>query len=180
MFFKNNVKTTKKKDQKWGVGGGHWHNMAAFQTSNMWVIKPPIPPPKKKKKRMYPLRGFILWSLLKLARSSSPPPLKRIDIWPLLHLHWAISNSSQWSTTGIIKAFGIYHFICRQEHIKDPLLLIVKSNPCGGSGFPLSLFVWRHITVNKLLSASLNKTFPSFLPVVEACTEMRTQYLLAH
>ena len=24
--------------------------------------------------------------------------------------------------------------------------------------------VWRHITVNKVLSASLNKTFPSFLP----------------
>ena len=27
-------------------------------------------------------------------------------------------------------------------HIKEPLLLIEKSNPCGGSGFPLLLFEW--------------------------------------
>ena len=27
-------------------------------------------------------------------------------------------------------------------HIKDPLLLIGKSSPCGGSGFPLSLSEW--------------------------------------
>ena len=28
------------------------------------------------------------------------------------------------------------------EHIKEPLLLIGKSSPCGGSGFPLSLSEW--------------------------------------
>ena len=27
-------------------------------------------------------------------------------------------------------------------HIKEPLLLIEKSSPCGGSGFPLSLSEW--------------------------------------
>ena len=27
-------------------------------------------------------------------------------------------------------------------HIKEPLLLIGKSIPCGGSGFPLSLSEW--------------------------------------
>ena len=27
-------------------------------------------------------------------------------------------------------------------HIKEPLLLIGKSSPCGGSGFPLSLSAW--------------------------------------
>ena len=27
-------------------------------------------------------------------------------------------------------------------HIKEPLLSIGKSSPCGGSRFPLSLFVW--------------------------------------
>ena len=27
-------------------------------------------------------------------------------------------------------------------HIKEPLLLIGKSNPCGGCGFPLSLSEW--------------------------------------
>ena len=29
--------------------------------------------------------------------------------------------------------------VCGMVHIKDPLLLIVKSSLCGGSGFPLSL-----------------------------------------
>ena len=27
-------------------------------------------------------------------------------------------------------------------HIKEPLLLIAKSSPCDGSGFPLSLSEW--------------------------------------
>ena len=27
-------------------------------------------------------------------------------------------------------------------HVKEPLLLIGKSSPCGGSGFPLSLSEW--------------------------------------
>ena len=36
-------------------------------------------------------------------------------------------------------------------HIKDPLLLIGKSSPCGGRGFPLFLpYIRRHITVNKM------------------------------
>ena len=34
-------------------------------------------------------------------------------------------------------------------HIKEPLLLIGKSSPCGGSGFPLSLSEWS-LTVNKM------------------------------
>ena len=53
-------------------------------------------------------------------------------------------------------------------NIKEPLLLIGKSGPFGGSGFPLSLSKWSFITCltpynRKLnvLSASLNKTFPS-------------------
>ena len=32
--------------------------------------------------------------------------------------------------------------ICGTVHIKEPLLLIEKSSPCGGSGFPLSLHEW--------------------------------------
>ena len=52
-------------------------------------------------------------------------------------------------------------------YIKDLLLLIRKSIPrSGGSGFPLSLSsVLNHIIINiNVLRASLNKTFPSFLP----------------
>ena len=32
--------------------------------------------------------------------------------------------------------------VCGMVHIKEPLLLIEKSSPCGGSGFPLSLSEW--------------------------------------
>ena len=59
--------------------------------------------------------------------------------------------------------------VCGIVHMKEPLLLFGKSSPCG-TGFlsrylngPLP-YVRRHITVNKnVLSASLNKTFPSFI-----------------
>ena len=63
--------------------------------------------------------------------------------------------------------------VCGIMHIKEPMLLIGKSNPCSvGSGFPFSLSEWfftiyptpynRKFT--NVLSASLNKTFPSFPP----------------
>ena len=53
--------------------------------------------------------------------------------------------------------------VCGMVRIKEPLLLIEKSSPCGGSGFPLSLSEWSFticLTPN-VLSASLNKTFLS-------------------
>ena len=63
---------------------------------------------------------------------------------------------------------------CNQDHgmvhIKEPLLLIGKSSPCGGSGFPLSLSEWPFTICltpynrkSNLFSALLNKTFPSFI-----------------
>ena len=56
--------------------------------------------------------------------------------------------------------------VCGMMHIKEPLLLIGKSSPCGGSGFPLSLSEWSlcpppYNRKNNVLSASLNKTFTS-------------------
>ena len=63
----------------------------------------------------------------------------------------------------------MYYPVCVMMHIKEPLLLIGKSSLCGGSGFPLSLSEWSFtICVTpynrkyNVLSASLNKTFPSF------------------
>ena len=50
-------------------------------------------------------------------------------------------RSSQSSTTGVTKAVVCY-LICGMVHIKEPLLLIGKSSPFGGSGFPLSLSEW--------------------------------------
>ena len=37
---------------------------------------------------------------------------------------------------------GMCYPVCGMMHIKKTLLLIGKSSPCGGSGFPLSLFEW--------------------------------------
>ena len=68
------------------------------------------------------------------------------------------------------KGRGMCYPVCGMVHIKEPLLLIGKSSPCGGSGFPLSLSEWSFTICptpynrkKNVLSASLNKTFPSFL-----------------
>ena len=37
---------------------------------------------------------------------------------------------------------GMYYAVCGMMHIKEPLLLIRKSSPCDGSGFPLKLYEW--------------------------------------
>ena len=51
-----------------------------------------------------------------------------------------LSRSSQCPTTGVTKA--VVCAILSVVHIKEPLLLIGKSSPCGGSGFPLSRSQW--------------------------------------
>ena len=69
------------------------------------------------------------------------------------------------------KGRGMCYPVCVMVHIKEPLLIIEKSSPCsGGSGFTLSLCEWSYTicptAYNRkynVLSASLNKTFPSFL-----------------
>ena len=40
------------------------------------------------------------------------------------------------------KGRGMYYPIYGIVHVKEPLLLIGKSSPCGDSGFPLSLSEW--------------------------------------
>ena len=58
---------------------------------------------------------------------------------------------------------------CGMMHIKEPLLLIGKRSPCGGSRFHLSLSEWSFTIClmpynhKNVLSASLNKTFPFFI-----------------
>ena len=80
------------------------------------------------------------------------------------------------------KGRGVCYPVCGMVHIKEPLQLIGKSSPCGGSGFPLSLFEWAFticLTPYNLkynvLSASLNKTLPSFIVFVS--TTKRLQLL---
>ena len=53
-------------------------------------------------------------------------PLTYFSFQPVLH---------DWCNNGI----GRYYTVCGMIHIKEPLLLIGKSSPYGGSGFPLTL-----------------------------------------
>ena len=53
-----------------------------------------------------------------------------------------VACSSQCSMTGVTKAVVCVILSGGTMHIKEPLLLIGKSSPCGGSWFPLSLSEW--------------------------------------
>ena len=87
-------------------------------------------------------------------------PLSYFSFQPVLH---------DWCNKGC----GMCYPVCGIVHIKEPLLLIGKSSLCGSSGFPFSLSEWS-LTIclmpynrkENVLSASLNKTFPSFLPEI--------------
>ena len=66
-------------------------------------------------------------------------PLSYFSFYPVLH---------DWCNKG----HGMCHPVCRMMHIKEPLLLIGKSSPSGGSEFPLSLYEWFftiYLTPNK-------------------------------
>ena len=56
-------------------------------------------------------------------------PLSYFSFQPVLH---------DWCNKGCSMCYPV----CGIVHIKEPLLLIGKSSPCGGSGFPLSLSEW--------------------------------------
>ena len=53
-------------------------------------------------------------------------PLSYLSFQPVLH---------DWCNKGR----GMCYPVCGMVHIKEPLLLIGKSSPCGGSGFPLTI-----------------------------------------
>ena len=62
-------------------------------------------------------------------RSLMVDPLSYFSFQPVLH---------DWCNKGC----GMCYPVCWMMHVKEPLLLIRKSSPCGGSGFPLSLSEW--------------------------------------
>ena len=56
-------------------------------------------------------------------------PLSYFSFQPVLH---------DWCNKGRVMGYPV----CGMVHIKEPLLLIGKRSPCGGSSFPLSLSEW--------------------------------------
>ena len=93
-------------------------------------------------------KSVCSWCDVSSDRSFLVNPLRYFSFQPVLHDSYN-------------KGRGMYYPVCGMVHIKEPLLIIGKSNLCsGGSGFPpLSLSEWSFV-----LSASLNETFPSFFP----------------
>ena len=64
-------------------------------------------------------------------------PLSYFSFQPVLH---------DWCNKGR----GMCYPVCGMVHIKEPLLLIGKSSPCGGSGFP---FLTIRIVLNHMSDA---------------------------
>ena len=64
-----------------------------------------------------------------LDRSFMVDPLSYFSLKPVLH---------DWCNKG----HGMCYPLCGMGHIKEPLLTIEKSSPCGSSGLPLSLSEW--------------------------------------
>ena len=60
-------------------------------------------------------------------RSFMVDPLSYFSFQPVLH---------DWCNKGR----GMCYHVCGMVHLKEPLVSIEKSSPCGGSGFPLSLW----------------------------------------
>ena len=114
------------------------------------LVPPPTPPTPKSQPSLHSLRINLTVHL---------------ELWPCNHLiwcnatlwgkgqkhqfyscsmttyksHWGIFRSSQCTTTGVPKA--VVCAISGIVHIKEPLLLIGKSSPCGGIGSS-SLAIW--------------------------------------
>ena len=58
--------------------------------------------------------------------------------WVVVSIFHGVDPLSYFSFQPVLQ----YYPVCGIVHIKEPLLLIGKSSPCGGSGFLLSLCEW--------------------------------------
>ena len=91
---------------------------------------------------------------------SGPAEHSALKVWILVHgrsiLHGGYICSlgyfpfepvvHNWSTKGC----GVYCSICGKVHIKDPMLLIEKSSPCGDINFPLK----KNVTMTTCLTSN--------------------------
>ena len=94
-------------------------------------------------------RGSFSFRLVARFSKYSCIPSKKVHIgvcllnWVVFKKCFYVSFSFQpvphdWCNKGCGMCYPVYGMV----HTKEPLLLIGKSSPCGGSGFPLSLSEW--------------------------------------
>ena len=67
------------------------------------------------------------------------------------------------------KSRGMWYPVCGMTHIKEPLLLIGKSSPCGGSGFP---------AYKQLFPLGMNNILSSFEALLVLRVSTTQNYLL--
>ena len=84
-------------------------------------------------------------------------PLSYFSFQPVLH---------DWCNKGR----GVCYPVCGMMHIKEPLLLIGKSSPCGGSGFPLSLSEWSFTICPTPYNHKYNLPIKMFISCIIACS----------
>ena len=75
------------------------------------------------------VRAFAHGAMGRRVESLMVDPLSYFSFHPVLH---------DWCNKGRGMCYPVYGMM----HIKEPLLLIGKSSPCGGKGFPLLLSEW--------------------------------------
>ena len=75
------------------------------------------------------VRAFAHRAMGRRIDPSCSGPIEQFLLQPVLH---------DWCNKGR----GMYYLVYGMMHIKETLLLVGKSSPCGGSGFPLSLSEW--------------------------------------
>ena len=82
----------------------------------------------------------------------------------MTYIHWSYFSFQPVHHDWFNNGCGMCYPVCGLVHIKEPYVAaagFLSRYLCGSLPY-----VRRHITVNKnVLSASLNKTFPSFLPI---------------
>ena len=108
-------------------------------------------------------RGIAQWVHPMKDRSDDPSHHARTLLLVSIHVSLfsavrAVMNkasSVQCSTTGVTKVM-VCAILCGMVHIKEPLLLISKSSPCGSIGFTLSLSEWSFPICPTLNNRKLN------------------------
>ena len=124
-------------------------------------------------KSKYVILKLLAWIFVQQPLGLNRHPLSKCMVECLLMIRWVVGLIPLGGPTSYFslqphdwcnKGCGMCYPVCGMVHIKEPLMLIRESSPCGCSGFLLAISVVLYhiiITIN-VLSASLNIAFPSF------------------
>ena len=64
---------------------------------------------------------------------------------------WSYLSFQPWFHDWCNKCRGMCYPVYGMMHINEPMIVIGKCSPCGGSGFPLSLSEWSFTMSNAII-----------------------------